>query len=569
MRYILLLIFGVSLCGCKTDPSKYVITETIHHVEDDFNFVVDSRYCIPDLVVPPNGNLAIHPTGPVSPVVPEVNPPIIETPVPMPSELLEPEMKLEITVTKLKATVYTTDNCPPCIALKKSYGNGNAKINIEYKHNEWPNNGPAGGYPTVRWVDIGGRVRWPLDASGNYSNPKTLDDLVDLIERNNKPSPPKSRIRRVSRPPSVLFGYQPWFEMDTGRTSVQHLISEHHLTREQLAPYIGNQQALNLIHGWKHTGKGYAPPNAVTDEYEVEMEEVESESQVMEKRGNAKGVVGNLQAKSHILKAQDWIRTNIGENNQMEFDWDRTGAQTFPLLKGGDWSAVRLFGKSGHIRLSVKGNTKLPTDSIGIRYEVDGHDMTFGIDPITFPGLADKITPNSNSQLASTSFSSQEKVGFIDPLTLWTVFSVLKNIWSLLHPTADLTLGGNIAATGVLKGDMLAIDFSEMPQLKIVILFSFNLGVRRVEITPSSVRLLFNGSMFIKERTFNVTLQRIQHGYHTCQSSFPNCVSTRSRLYRGSAVLSSLNRTNSRTLQRLDSGCLKSASSASPHWTAA
>jgi hypothetical protein len=87
---------------------------------------------------------------------------------------------------------------------------------------------------------------------------------------------------------------------------------------------------------------------------------------------------------------------------------------------------------------------------------------------------------------------------------MWTIASVVRDIFALLNPTCDLQLGGNVAATGVLKGDTLTIDFQQCPSVKLVALFTFQLSVKRVEITEQSVRVVFTGSRFVKERTFQV-----------------------------------------------------------------
>ena len=63
---------------------------------------------------------------------------------------------------------------------------------------------------------------------------------------------PRSSGSTTASRAGVSFG-QPWVETGTGRTSVEHLMREHGYTREQLAPYVGNQDALNRIHGAAHT----------------------------------------------------------------------------------------------------------------------------------------------------------------------------------------------------------------------------------------------------------------------------------------------------------------------------
>lgn len=209
----------------------------------------------------------------------------------------------------------------------------------------------------------------------------------------------------------------------------------------------------------------------------------------------ATGPAGSIHASGQIKQAFTWWKQYIGDK-KATFRWDRTGAQTFPLLAKGDWSAKALFGEYGRFQLAAPGITSLPVDSIGFGYKVNGHDMVFDLDPITLAGLADRLGPQ---QAVGAS-----PVGCIDPLTAWTVLSIVRDIWSLLHPSADLQLGGNVSASAAMVGDTLAIDFSECPSVKLTMLFTFMLKVNRVEISESKVRLVFSGSRWIRERTFAV-----------------------------------------------------------------
>ena len=215
----------------------------------------------------------------------------------------------------------------------------------------------------------------------------------------------------------------------------------------------------------------------------------------------ASGPAGAIHARTQIAAALARWRQYIGENVKASISWDRTGAQNFPLLARGDWSALALFGKSGRMELSAPGAAGLPVNSLGFGYRVTGDDISLDLDPVTLRGLALRLSPSSpGSQSTPTAPIPSQ----FDPLTIWTIFSVFRDIWSLLHPSCDLQLGGNVSATGVLTGDMLAIDFQQCPSVKLVALFTFQLSVKRVEITEQSVRVIFGGSRFVKERTFSV-----------------------------------------------------------------
>lgn len=207
------------------------------------------------------------------------------------------------------------------------------------------------------------------------------------------------------------------------------------------------------------------------------------------------GAAAVLRGKRQVVAALEWIRQHVGEGVPITFAWDRTGAQTFPLLSDQDFSAIALLGTSGHLSLSAPG-CRLPIDHVGFGYRVSGDDLILDADPVTLEGLASRLSPTSLGSL-----TSNQRVGFLDPLTIWSIFSVLKTVWALLHPQADLTLGGNVSATAILQGETLAIDFQQMPSIRLVMLFTFHLAVRRLELSPDQCRILFSGSRLVRERT--------------------------------------------------------------------
>jgi len=206
--------------------------------------------------------------------------------------------------------------------------------------------------------------------------------------------------------------------------------------------------------------------------------------------------LGTIHARTQIKELIRWWRNHLGEGTRATFSWDRTGAQQFPLLAKGDWTAVALFGKSGRIEISAPGAASIPVDSFGFAYRLVGEDIVFDLDPVTIKGLALRLGPATP---AGSPTPSQ-----IDPMTAWTVVSIIRSVWSLLHPTCDLQLGCNVSATAVVRNNALTIDFQQCPSIKLVALFTFQLRVDRVELTESSVRVLFGGSRLVKERTFVV-----------------------------------------------------------------
>ncbi len=223
--------------------------------------------------------------------------------------------------------------------------------------------------------------------------------------------------------------------------------------------------------------------------------------------GVTAGSAGAIHARTQIDSAITWWRQTLGEGSRVSVRWDRTGAQTFPLLAQGDWSAVALFGQSGRVEVSWIGHTSIPIKSLGFAYRVLGEDLSLDFDPILVQGLAQRLTPSVRTRenlTVSRPESGEPQPSRLGLITIWTITSVVRELVSLLNPTCDLQLGGNLSATAALQGDQLAIDFQQPPSIKLVALFTFQLAVQRVEISTESVRLIFTGSRLVKERTFAV-----------------------------------------------------------------
>lgn len=471
MRYAALITLLILLSGCASNPEKYVITETYQNAEDDFDAPVDSHLpivaCQPESVDSPSTVPAV--TTPKKDVV-----------------TTRPTVKLNISKPRLKAVVHMTDPCDACHKLQKKWGAGNDRIEITYTY-EKPKKGPADTFPTIRWIDSEGLTRWPVDAKTQRAAiPDTLDQLADIIERNNKP-----KVQRKSNQSPVKFGYESWTENATGHTSLRHLIQAHGLSYDQVAPYANDQGALNLIHGWKHTGQGYVPANQFI---------LNSPSQeTLEPWSESAAVVGSVEgAGSLVNDGLLFWQEKIGEGNTATIEWDRTGAQTKSLLSISKIQLVELIGELGAVRLLAPGS-KLPVQDLEVGYRSLGG----GVWRLT--GSAD-VTFNEGDTLPLTSGG---KVSFADPMTILTLVSAGRTIWELLHPKADITLPSRMAAEVVLTGSMLTVNFKRGPMIHASwLVLNFDLGVQKVEITSQSVRVVFTGSRWIKERTFKVTSQR-------------------------------------------------------------
>lgn len=238
---------------------------------------------------------------------------------------------------------------------------------------------------------------------------------------------------------------------------------------------------------------GYQDPIALAQKLRSYWDSAPNPSQV-----SGGSVCGSIQASSQVRMGMGWFRDYIGEGVKAQFRWDRSGMQAFPLLAKGDWGNLALLGRYGHFQLSAFGAKNLPLQEVGFGYKVDDDGVpTLDLDPIVLKMLTMRVGPNV-PQMAS---GEPPQVGL---MTLWTIVTVVRDIFSILNPTCDLQLGGCVSATAVLNGDTLSIDFQQCPSIKLVALFTFQLQVNRIEVKEHSVRVLFGGSRLVKERTFEV-----------------------------------------------------------------
>lgn len=209
----------------------------------------------------------------------------------------------------------------------------------------------------------------------------------------------------------------------------------------------------------------------------------------------------SIPASGKIREAIAWMRQYVGEGINAEMRWDRSGAQSFPLLSKGDWSALALFGAYGHIEVSATGAQSLPVQSLGFGYRVAGDDFDFDLDRVTIRGLGKMLAPTVE-QPAGSFGATPSQFGI---MSLLTILSIIRGIWSLLNPTCDLLLGGNVSASAVLNGDSINVAFSQCPSVKLVALFTFQLSIESMTITDSNIHVEFGGSRWVKSRDFKVT----------------------------------------------------------------
>lgn len=154
--------------------------------------------------------------------------------------------------TRPELWAYSTTGCTPCIRAKKELSEAK---DLPFKVVWDPPNKlvPAWveSYPAFHWNAVGSE---PEDKAGKEWRLKGWSGLSHLLKEFKRT---RGTNATASLSPGIMFG-QVWVEMSKGYTSVRHLIDEHGLTMEQLLPYLNDREALNRIHGWKHTGQGTA-----------------------------------------------------------------------------------------------------------------------------------------------------------------------------------------------------------------------------------------------------------------------------------------------------------------------
>lgn len=380
-------------------------------------------------------------------------------------------------------TLHTTTNCSSCIKMDGALSKFK-KLKVTKVLDVIPNGVPASWFPFVTFKHrSNGKLLYNIDER----DPQKLYNIVkfncDPISQMEMAS---AEVRSLTTDELKDFAanYNGGTVEVKGMTVQQHLMdSRHGFSQQQVAGL--NRKEMMAVHSGNHHGLIFPTISAG-------MGARKSKS------------VGSLNIRSYVEQATTYIRDYIGEDKEMSFNLDRTGAQTFPLMKKGtDWSALAMFGRSGRITLSTVSDM-VPVKTMGFGYRVEGEDISIDVDAIVFKGLANRLKTSSSDGMGSGDIEMAEKPMGFDPATILTVLTVMRSVYMLLNPQADLQLGGNISATGVLHQDTLTVNFDQGPSIRFVMFMQFQLAVKSVVITPTNIRLNYTGSRWFTYNDFAV-----------------------------------------------------------------
>lgn len=215
------------------------------------------------------------------------------------------------------------------------------------------------------------------------------------------------------------------------------------------------------------------------------------------------GPAGTIHASAQIRQGIKYLRKYVDDGNAVAFIWDRNGAGQVSLFATKDWTTLQLFGNTGRIELNCPG-IKLPVTSLGMGYRIVGRDLLIDAEPVRLIGLADKLSPSNKSQAMRMTATPVGIIGIDDVLEVYWIFSMIRDLASILMPSCDLILPGQISCSTVLNGDEITVDFSQPVTVRLVALFTFNLAVKRVVVTEKNVHVEFSGSRWIHSRDFAV-----------------------------------------------------------------
>lgn len=213
--------------------------------------------------------------------------------------------------------------------------------------------------------------------------------------------------------------------------------------------------------------------------------------------------MGAINCKPYIDDLFEWHTKYVPMGCKGTFEWDRSGNQSFNLYGGTKTklTVATVFGNAGQLRLAINyppnfQGEMLNIRELGLHYTVVDGNVKLDLDSITIYGLEEELNSRLNNAEQPKQFAL---------MTLWTIISVIRDIWLVMHPTADLTVGGSLSAsTQLIDQDTIQIDCGAAIRLKITILMKFDLAVKQITITKQHITVHFDGSRLIKQYTFDI-----------------------------------------------------------------
>ena len=370
-------------------------------------------------------------------------------------------------------TFWSGSSCPPCRVMKPLLIScPRLRVAVEVDKPlpagvPAPNDPTPPTYPCVTFRTASGRLYYDLKS-------RTAEQVVNAIERAEL----KENQRRLT-PAELKNIASTWSGSPVGvvgMTVRQHLMdSNHGFTADQLAGLTNGEML--AIHSAHHAGD--ITPFA------------ESAVTASEAQGSV-GSAGVIRGGRLIGVALDWWQKNIGEGVKVSGSWARNGGQTLPLRRLGRWESTEIYGTHGEFEIQADGS-RLPVQSAVLGYKLINGRLRLNAETELDAAIL-------NIGNTPQSVASAQPVG-VSPML---ILSVLSTVWQLLHPQADLQLPGHVACEAVMTGGVVTVTFSSMPSVRIVMLFTFQLGVQSVVISRESVVIKFSGSRWIRERTFEV-----------------------------------------------------------------
>lgn len=222
--------------------------------------------------------------------------------------------------------------------------------------------------------------------------------------------------------------------------------------------------------------------------------------------------VGSVQCAEHIDRLFGWFDDYLKNHATGKALLHRSGARTFNVYggKATDIKLETLLGKTGGLELSVvypndtPEEMKLPVRELKFGFMFDEDDVIFTIDSVRVVGLVKLV----DGKIAALNMKGEQAQGFIGVLTLLSILSWIHTIYVVLHPIADVELGGEIAVSAQRPDDdQVIINFEKgkQPFVKIRSLMTFNLGINQVVINRAAKTIVakFDGTIFAKQYTLH------------------------------------------------------------------